>query len=337
MLAERRKLSATLISKTRAVVLSVSLVLAASIAPGAAQNKVKFVSPQAAFEQGISAYQAGFYQIALPALAYAADQKLFFAQYHLARLLADNQSALTDHARAYHLFRTIVDEHAAKIDVDDDERAPYVGKALTALARYVYRGLPEIGLEPNSARAAEFLEEAATFFREPDGQFELAKLYLKGDGVQEDRRKALHWLSALSQDGHASAQAFFADLLWTGKVVPKDEKRALALITVAVENAPSNERIWIEEIYQRVFCGTAQSVRRQADGLVASYRQSYAPRIGQEPSDREGGADPAFSRACGNGETLRVPTRSPESEHLPQRRSAMPAPLQSGVLGVRGR
>ena len=59
----------------------------------------------------------------------------------------------------------------------------------------------------------------------------------------------------------------------------KDERRALALITMAVENAPPHERIWIEDIYQNIFCGTSQGTRKQADGIVASgARCSRDPR-----------------------------------------------------------
>ncbi len=324
--------------KVSAIVLALGLALTAGAGPLHAQSAVQFRSPEEALAQGLGAYRGGVYGIALPALTYAAEKKLLLGQYHLARLLSDSTTANTDHVRAYHLYREIVEEHASSIDVDDDVRAPYVGKALTALARYIYRGLPEIGLEPNPTRAAEFLEEAATFFREPDAQFELAKLYLKGDGVQEDRRKALHWLSTLSQDGHAGAQAFFADLLWTGKVVPKDEKRALALITVAVENAPGAERIWIEEIYQRIFCGSASGIRQQADGLVASYRQAYSPRV-PDPADK-GVDSPAPTRTCGNGEALpKLKRESVRTEAgAPQRQTTTaPAAVQGGVVGVRGR
>ena len=302
----------------------------------AQQGAVTFSSPQAAFEQGLGAYRAGFYQIALPALTFAAERRVFLAQYHLAQLYADNQSAVTDHGKAYELYLSIVEEHASKIDVDDDERAPYVGKALTALARYVYRGLPEIGLPSNASRSAEFLEEAATFFRELDAQFELAKLYLKGDGVPEDRRKALHWLSTLTQHGHVGAQAFLADLLWHGKVVPKDEKRALALITVATENSPVHERIWIEDIYQRIFCGTAAGVRQQADGLVASYRHLYVPRPSLDPG-RVATADAAPTRSCGNGEALpRLQREGRAAVGDTSRNAGPPASIQGGVLGVRG-
>ena len=344
-LAERLKLLATLTSKSaRAIVLAGALVLAAGAGPVAAQGVppqsrgIPFTSPEAALEQGLGAYRAGFYQMALPALEFAAANKVFLGQYYLARLFADNGSAMTNHGRAYRLFLGIVEEHSASIDVDDDERAPFVGKALTAVALYMHRGLPEIQLLPNATRAAEFLEEAATFFREPDGQFELAKLYLKGDGVPEDRRKALHWLSALTHEGHAGAQAFFADLLWSGKVVAKDEKKALALITVAVENAPSHERIWIEDIYQKIFCGSVTGVRQQADGLVASFRRLYAPRSGVDASDRMG-AGLAPTRACGNGEPLPLPVREgrlPQNGDAARASSAAPAPLQNGVLGVRG-
>ena len=332
-------MSATLTYKLRACALAAGLVLAAGTLPAKAQGGITFSSPEAALEQGIGAYRAGFYQIALPALTYAAQHKLFFAEYHLARLLADNQSAHTNHAKAYELFLGIVEKYAAIIDVDDDERGPYVGKSLTAVARYFYRGLPEIGLQPNATRAAEFLEEAATFFRDPDSQFELAKLYLTGEGVREDRRKALHWLSKLTQEGHVGAQAFFADLLWTGKVVPKDEQRALALITVAAENAPAHERIWIEDIHQRIFCGAQPGIRQRADGLVASYRRIYVPKPGVDVPPAGLASNAAPTRACGNGEPLPVLQREGRLPGPPgevERATSLPAPAQGNMLDVRG-
>lgn len=327
MLAGRLTSFARLASGLRALALAAGLMAAAGTGAARAEAPVTFVSPEAALEQGLGAYRAGFYKMAQTALAFAAERKLLIGQYYLAMLLADSQSTLTDHARAYKIYLGIVEEHAASIDVDDDERAPYVGKALTALARYVYRGLPEIGLESSPSRAAEFLEEAATFFREPDGQFELAKLYLKGDGVPEDRRKALHWLSTLTQEGHVGAQAFLADLLWHGKVVPRDETRALALIRVAAENSPPHERIWIEDILQRIYCGVAAGVRQQADGLVASYRHLYGPRgpAGDIASVRP--TDTTPTRTCGNGEAL--PPLRRES-----RLKSLPGPSPDGMRNI---
>ena len=76
------------------------------------------------------------------------------------------------------LFQRIADEHA-DIDPDDLKRAPFVAKALTAVAIYVRDGLPEIALKPDEQRAVEYLRHAATFFNEPDAQFELAKMLIR--------------------------------------------------------------------------------------------------------------------------------------------------------------
>jgi hypothetical protein len=290
-----------------------ALALLVTLAFGApapvAASGVTFASPSAALEQGIGAYKAGHYQIAEPALKVAADAGEFFGQYYLAQLYSDNNSAYTDHGKAYKLFVGIVDENA-NADPDDDQRAPYVGKALTAVAGYTRRGLPEIGLVPNAERAAKFYRDAATFFRDSDAQFELAKMHLKGEGVAQDQRLAFHWLSTLTQEGHAGAQAFLADLLWRGKDMPKDEKRALALIKVAVANAQERDRIWIEDIYQNIFCGASSGIRQDADGLVAVWKRLYSPRSGADQGDQLGLGIAA--RTCGYGEPLPLPEAARE-------------------------
>lgn len=297
------------------MVLAGALLLATAPAQAQRESEIKFVSPQAALDQGIGAFRGGFYQHALPALQYAADKGLLLAQYHLALLYADNASANTDHVKAYKLFRQIVDKHANKIDVDDDELAPYVGRSLTAVARYYLRGLPEYNLAPNAALAAQNLQVADTFFRDPDARFELAKMYLKGEGVQENHRQALGRLTALTQDGHAGATAFFADLLWRGTVVKKDEVQALVLIRWAVENAPASERIWIEDIYRSIYCGAGAGIRKQADGQIAGFSRAFTPRPPTDAGERLGlGIGPKHS--CESGETLpEIPVREGRPAH----------------------
>lgn len=319
------------------------MALALSLGPAApsvnARDALKFVSPEAALDHGLGAYRSGFYKLAEQALDYAADRGSLLGRYFLARLYADPAAPFTSHVKAYGLFRSIVDEHAARIDVDDDPRARYVGKSLTAVAGYVLRGLPEIGLKANAERAAGFLQEAATFFRDQDAQFELAKLYITGEGVQADGRKATHWLSTLSQAGHAGAQAFLADLYWRGKVgLPRDESRALALITLAVENAPANERIWIEDIYQGIYCGMSAGVRQQSEGMIASFRHRYAPRPGSEPQDTIGLA-PRPVRTCSDGTPLPASRRDGRADNGAEvSRNSLAAPrpgvLEGGMLGV---
>ncbi|HEX2843575.1 tetratricopeptide repeat protein [Hyphomicrobium sp.] len=282
----------------------------------AAQSATSFSSPREALRQGVSAYQGGYYEIAVPALEYAAAADEFMANYYLARIYQDNTGPLTNHAKAYALFEKIADDH---LDADpDDPRAKYVGKALTALAGYVLRGLPEIGLAPDAERAVFYLKNASTTFNDEDAQFELAKLQLKGEGVETNVALGRHWLSVLSQNGHAGAQAFFADLLWRGKHVEPDPARALALIAVAVDNAPVQDAMWIEDIYQNIFCGAGEGTRKQATGIVAQWGDRYG-RKPTETFDRTGLGQLASGpiRTCKNGEPVDVISTQSRTEVLP--------------------
>ena len=318
------------------------MALWASVSASAGAATPEFRSPEEAQTQGIGAYSGGYYEMAIPALEVAAAKNLFYAQYYLARIYADNQSAHTDHAKAYLLFQKIANDYA-DVDPDDDNRAPYVAKSLTALAGYVRRGLAEVGLEPNPERAADYLHHAAIFFNDEDAQFELAKLELKGEGVPSDVARGKHWLAILSQKGHAGAQAFLADLYWRGMFMDRDPVRALALISVAVKNAPGGERVWIEDIYQNIYCGAPAGVRKQVGGMVAEWDSRYGRRPDREDRTGLGFLDARATRTCANGETVPLDfTAGKDRDDRPVAdaagaRPAEPAPgfvQGGGALGV---
>lgn len=298
---------------------------------------VTFKSAKEALKQGISAYSGGYYEMAIPALKYASESKEFMADYYLARIYADNSGPNTNHAAAYDLFRHIADEYA-DVDPDDDPRAPFVGKSLTALAGYMLRGLPEIGLKPNPEVAADYLYNASATFNDDDAQFELAKLQLKGEGVEKDLDKAKHWLATLSRKGHAGAQAFLADLLWRGLYMDADKGRALALISVAAANAPPQDRLWIDDIHQNIFCGAGEGIRTQATGIVAEWGNRYSVTRKPEVADRSGlgllTAQP--TRTCKNGEPVGAIEARPAPGATVDPMSARPGPgfMRGGASGA---
>lgn len=311
--------------------LLLSLGCAAFAASPALAGSATFVSAKDALKQGMGAFQGGYYEQAIPALERAAEDNEFLALYYLARIYSDNSGAYTAHAKAYALYQKIVDEYA-DLDPDEDERAPLVGKSLTALAGYVRTGLPEIGLKPDLDRAIEYLHNSSVIFNDEDAQFELAKLQLKGEGVEENIPKAKHWLSTLTQRGHAGAQAFLADMLWRGRFMEADKPRALALISIAVQNAPSNERLWIEDIYQNIFCGSGDGIRQQATGIVAGWGNRYGRK--PDDNDRTGLGDlvAAPERTCQNGEAVAPIDNSSASAGAPER----PAQARQFMYGSSG-
>ena len=305
----------------------------APVAPG----KMTFASAEAAYDHGISALHSGRPELAINPLEYAAERDHTLAQFYLAsRIYADNALPFTDHGRAFKLYQKIADEHT-DIDPDDDMLVLIVAKSFTALASYLKSGIPAIGLRPDLQRAAGYLHHAATSLRDDDAQFELAKILLKGEGVEENPRDALLWLDLLSAEkGHTGAQAFLADLYWRGKHVKRDPQKALALITLAVRNAPSSERIWIEDKYQNIFCGAGEGVRRQADVMVADWNTKYG-RQTTERVARDGLSviQPQAERTCGNGEpvTSVVPQPARRGDVRAQTNTAT-QPMPSGMLSL---
>jgi hypothetical protein len=307
--------SAEVVTSRRWMRLAAALIAAILACPIPAANArdPQFVSPDSAFAQGLGAYKGGYYEIAVPALEHAiaeADQmSRFYASYYLGRIYADNTGTRTDHPKAYILFQRLADDNM-HIEPDDKQRAPYVADAFKQVASYFLTGLPEMGLKPDIEQAIDHLKYAATFFNDKDAQVELAKIYLRGEAPYANVKNGLHLLGSLAQARHPKAQALLAELHAQGKFVPLDQQRALALITDAVTNAPPAERIWIEDLYQTIFCGTSPSVRSQANGLVAFWERMLSARPPRPQARETGkmalGGDPlaTVERRCANGEII---------------------------------
>ena len=331
MQAEKRKSFAMRISSGILAAVLVALAGAAS-----ASQPGRYETPQAAFEQGLSAYKAGSYNVAMPALTEAAakgnDAAKFFAEFYLARIYSDNTNSYTNHPKAFMLFRKLADENA-DIDPDDNARAPFVAKAFVALAGYARNGLRETGMVADPRRAANYLHQAANFFGDKDAQFELAKYYLNGEGGSDDVRRGLHYLSALSEQSYPAAQAMLAEMLWNGRQVKTDQRRALALITMAVENAPAHDRIWIEESYHSIFCAATQGTRQEADGIMARWRKMFA-RPTAPPVDRMGlgGKEAQPERQCSNGEAVAIHRTTTPPPGVVVATPAAPPPGQAEAL-----
>ncbi|WP_174263754.1 tetratricopeptide repeat protein [Hyphomicrobium sp. CS1BSMeth3] len=330
-----------------------ALALAVLLAPpGAGPTAAKdagvtFVSPDAALEQGINAYRGGYVEFAIPALRFAANSGEFLAQYLLAAILSDNAGAHTDHGEAFRLLRQIVVNNA-NIDPDDDPRAPYVSKALLSFGEYLNRGVPELKMPANPAMALRYIEHAAKFFGNRDAQFVLAKMLISGEGGRKDPALALHFLSTLVQGGHAGAQAFLADQYWRGTIVTKDETRALALAELAAKGAAPTDYLWIDEIYQNIYCGMNEPRRNEARPLVQRWGQffGFGGRASRKLDQDQAEIGFVPTRTCADGKPVPLleELRGPGNLQMPAEGALTASPAQpradpNGVrdVGARGR
>ena len=255
-----------------------ALVGGLSLIGPAVAGEVRFTSAEEAFDQGIGLYRDGRHRMAVEALEFAAKSDHFRAQYYLARAYSNNTFDLTDHVKAYRLFK-LMTERYRNVDRFVDNRAPYIAKAYLQVAKYHKSGM-DIGgfrIEKDAREAARNFEIAATIYDDTEAQFELAQLYLSGEGVTDDMRRGTDWLILLARDKqHAGAQAYLAKLYWHGEVLARDPERALEWVSRAVILAPEQDRFGIEEIYQEIYCGSPPDRRERSRQVVMAGQKRLA-------------------------------------------------------------
>ena len=73
---------------------------------------------------------------------------------------------------------------------------------------------------------------AASYFRDPDAQYYLARLYLNGTGAPRDPRQAARWFGLSAQKGQCEAQAMLGAMLLLSITTSSDR------VNMAVRWAP---------------------------------------------------------------------------------------------------
>ena len=198
--------------------------------------------------------------------------------------------------KAFTYFRAIADQYA---DINPSSPvAPYVGEAFVALGQYHLDGIAAMPLAANAAYAADLFRHAASYFGNADAQYDLALLYLKGEGVEKDVGLAVNWLAMAAKKQHVAAQATLGEILWRGTDVRQREARGLALITLAHENAKASGKE--AEMDRRSLRRGLRQVRRR-DPQGGRRSASGARRYGNCRHHISRGEAGQFDRAAGYG------------------------------------
>ena len=162
-------------------------------------------SPGDAFRSATEALRSGETSKAVMSLQYAAEHGHGFALWKLGRMYADGEGVKRDDIRAFEYFQKFADSHAD--DNPATPRARFVANAFVALGHYYLEGIPNSAVAPSPELARRMFGHAASYFGDPEAQFQLATLYLDGNGVVRDAKRAVPWLVLASNKGHYKAQA----------------------------------------------------------------------------------------------------------------------------------
>jgi uncharacterized protein len=209
------------------------------------------MSAAQAFRSGAQSLKAGETAKAVQSLEYAAENGHALAQWKLARMYAEGDGVAHNDLKAFEYFRSIADGHAD--DNPDTREARFVANAFVALGQYYLAGIPDTDVKKDPERAREMFAYAASYFRDPEAQYYLARLYLDGVGAPHDPRTAARWFGLSAHKGLCKAQAMLGAMLFTGDHIPRQAARGLMWLTLAKDSADSNDQAWISGLYDNAF------------------------------------------------------------------------------------
>lgn len=242
------------------------VILLTGFGVGAAHALDAKLTPSEAFRSGFEAYKAGDAATALEALNYAAENGHPGALWKLGRMYQTGDLVTEDDKKALELFSRVADEYGDGNPHGPD--APFVADAFVTLGTYYEQGIPgQVGADPRRARG--FFSYAASYFGDPDAQYSLAMMFLKGIGGEQNYRQAARWFKLAARKGNVSAQAEFGHMLYEGIGVERRPVEGLMWLSIARLSSPGDPSI--QARHEQAFSTADEGQRREAMSLAQAW------------------------------------------------------------------
>lgn len=226
---------------------------------------IRNLTPNDAFRAAIQALRSGDAKNGIAWLEHAAADGHPIAQWKLGRMHADGDGVKHDDLRAFEYFRRIADSHAD--EAPRTPRAVFVANAFVALGNYYLDGIQNSPVKADPDRAREMFTYAASYFGDPDAQYQLGRMYLEGQGGVKDPKQGARWLQLAATNRQYQAQALLGAMLIKGDVVPRQVARGLMWLTLARDSASAQEA-WIKELHDRALSEASDEDRATALAFI---------------------------------------------------------------------
>ena len=237
-----------------------------------------FKDPAQAWRRYQEGARAGDIGNSLDALRYAADGGQPLAQWKLGTMYAAGDGVPRDDLKAYQYFSRIVDAW----DEDDPglrHDAAIVASAYVSVGAFSLAGIANSAIRPNPERALEMFYYAATRFRDANAQYNLARMYLDGAGVERDVRQAARWLNLAADKEHKEARALLGSMLFKGTgSLPRQRPLGLMYLTLAREAAGEGKKdAWILDLHDSAIKVASDDEKSMARHFLEDYVSRTAP------------------------------------------------------------
>ncbi|MCA0424636.1 MAG: sel1 repeat family protein [Proteobacteria bacterium] len=222
-----------------------------------------FKSITDALRAGVRGLNEGDNPGAVRALQYAATKGDIAAQWTLGRMYAQGNGVNQDDYKAFQFFRQIVATNAD--EARGTIRSGVVAKAFVRLGAYFLEGIPNTPVRANPSRAYEMFNYAASYFGDPDAQYNLGRMLLDGLAGEKNARLAARWFNLAAEKGHPYAQAVLGQLLFNGQNgLPRQVPLGLSWMMVARDACDPTKDAWVFEMANKAENAASEDERRMA-------------------------------------------------------------------------
>jgi len=256
-------------------VLRVLPVLAVSLlcAYGAFSAEMDIKSGSEQVRKAEVALQSGQVEEGLVSLQREAKKGDLRALLRIAEVFDNGDLVDKDRHKACKIY-SIAADHYANVD-RFDPGATLVAAAFRRTAKCYSEGLGEPGWQKNMRAVAELYFHAGVTLRDPKSAFELARLYLSGEGIPQNTALAVEMLQNAARRRYAPAQALLGSMMWEGRVMKRSQAQGLALLILGRERASADDRPWISVLYDEAIIAAPKEIEKEAKVLVKKWKDAF--------------------------------------------------------------
>ncbi|MCG8379793.1 MAG: sel1 repeat family protein [Proteobacteria bacterium] len=111
-------------------------------------------------------------------------------------------------------------------------------------------------------------------------QYYIGMMYMKGQGVEQDYKKAGKWFRKASEKNIAQAQYKLGNLYYKGRGVPKDYEFAYVWFSVGASHEHDLSKKAVNKAKKKL----SDEELSEADKTIATYVKKYGPKEDVDPS-----------------------------------------------------
>jgi TPR repeat protein len=128
-------------------------------------------------------------------------------------------------------------------------------------------------VKPNPPFAVSLYSRAAYNYGDPSAQFNLAVMYIEGNGISKDVKRAMQLLHNAAKKGHAPSRALLGHMMFRGDGTKRQPEKGLMWMHIARQQAEQSgeaDAQWIIDLHNKSLSEATEEERKGADKFLGN-------------------------------------------------------------------